>query len=56
MMALALPEVTEDDRHDRRVVRRRQGLPGSDFSKADIKRYGDVTPPSGDILAVASPT
>ena len=53
-LALALPEVTEDDSHDRRTwsVAGKGFAWERQFSKADIKRYGDVTPPSGDILAV----
>ena len=54
MMALALPEVTEHDRRGQRVwsVGDKTFAWERTFSKADIKRYGDVAPPSGDILAV----
>ena len=53
-MAMALPEVTQGERHGNQTwsigkttfawVRR--------FSKADIKRFGDAPPPDGPILAV----
>jgi hypothetical protein len=53
-LALALPEVSEDQYHDRRTwsVAGKGFAWERHFSKADIKRYGDVTPPAGDILAV----
>jgi hypothetical protein len=57
-IALALPEVTEAD-GDRRSWS--VTVPGTRpkviaweraFSKADIKRYGDLTPPDGPIVAL----
>jgi hypothetical protein len=56
-MALALPEASEGERQGTHGTRT-WSVAGKGFawertfSKADIKRYGDVTPPSGDILAV----
>ena len=56
-VAAALPEVTEgEDKHGR--GHRTWEVGGKafawerPFSKADIKRYGDQTPPAGPILAV----
>ena len=56
-VAAALPEVTEgEDKHGR--GHRTWEVGGKafawerPFSKADIKRYGDQTPPDGPILAV----
>jgi hypothetical protein len=56
-LALALPEVTEgEDKH--RHGHRTWEVGGKafawerPFSKADIKRYGDQTPPEGPILAI----
>jgi hypothetical protein len=49
-----LPEVTEGDRRGSRVwdVAGQTFAWERTFSKADIKRYGDETPPTGPILAV----
>ena len=53
-IALALPEVVEAERHGRRawLVNGKVFAWERAFSKADIKRYGDQTPPDGPIVAV----
>jgi hypothetical protein len=52
--ALALPEVSEGERRGGRAwtVAEKVFAWERGFSKADLKRFGDVAPPSGPILAV----
>jgi hypothetical protein len=53
-MALGMPEVAESERHGNRTwsVGGKTFMWERPFSKADIKRFGDETPPDGTIVAI----
>jgi hypothetical protein len=53
-MAMEFPDVTEGERHGNRTwsVGGKAFAWERAFSKADIRRFGDATPPDGPILAV----
>ena len=53
-LALQLPEVTEGERHGNRTwyVGRKAFAWDRPFSRADLRRFGEQTPPDGPILAV----
>jgi hypothetical protein len=54
VLALRLPDVTEGERHGTRTwfVGGKAFAWERPFSKADLRRFGEQTPPGGPILAV----